>query len=82
MEQIKNNNGGTRPGAGRPLGVAGLKRRAAKHADDALAALVSVTTDSSAPPACRVQAATAILEYGLGKQPAGKAAAPLSEGKP
>jgi len=58
--------GGARPGAGRPMGSTSLKRRAASHAGEALAALVSVTNDDAAPPDVRVHAATAILDYGLG----------------
>lgn len=78
----KPKRGGERPGAGRPIGSSGLKRRAASHAGEALAALVSVTKDDAAPPDVRVKAATAILDYGLGNLPARKTAVPFSESKP
>lgn len=69
----KTKRGGERPGAGRPMGSSGLKRRASAYAGEALAALVSVTKDDAAPPDVRVQAATALLDYGLGtRQPESK----------
>jgi len=63
---------GTHTDTGRPKS---LKRQAARHVPDALAALVAVSNDTSAAPDVRVQAATAILNCGQGVSPAIKAAA-------
>lgn len=47
---------------GRPTGVAGLRSRAARHVDAAVAALADVAGDPAAPAAARVDAAVALLD--------------------
>lgn len=47
---------------GRPTGVAGLRSRAARHVDAAVAALADVASDPAAPAAARVDAAVALLD--------------------
>lgn len=55
---------------GRPTGAAGLRSRAARHVDAAVAALAEVAGDPTAPAAARVDAAVALLEAA---RPAAKA---------
>lgn len=64
--------GGKRPGAGRKPGKVGAAKRAladmAKdHAEAAMATLAAIHSDTTAPPAARVTAATAILDRAYGK---------------
>jgi hypothetical protein len=47
---------------GRPTGVVGLRSRAARHVDAAVAALADVASDPRAPAAARVDAAVALLD--------------------
>ena len=47
--------------AGRPLGLKGLRSRAAKLADTALAALANVASDQKVEPIARIEAARVIL---------------------
>lgn len=47
---------------GRPIGVSTIRIRAARHVDAALAALVAVTTDTSASAEARVTAASRLLD--------------------
>ena len=51
---------------GRPLGVKGLRSRAAKLADTALAALANVASDQKTEPAARIEAARVILQEARG----------------
>ena len=62
MPTTTNTHGGARPGAGRPLGSAGLRSRAARHVDAAVAALAEVAADPKAPAEARVGAAVALLD--------------------
>jgi len=55
--------------AGKPPTVASLARR---HAEAAIAALIEVVGDRSAPPAARISAAGALLNWGFGKSSAGE----------
>lgn len=66
----ESNSSATHSDTGRPKS---LKRQAARHVQDALAALVAVSNDAAAAPDVRVQAATAILNCGQGISPASKA---------
>ena len=72
--------GGARPGAGRPPGSRNkitledgrtLGELAREQTEFALDVLVSVASDTEAPPSARVTAATAILDRGWGKPPQG-----------
>lgn len=72
--------GGTRPGAGRPRGSRSkvtlkdgrtLSELARERTEFALDVLVSVASDTKAPPSARITAATAILNQGWGKPPQG-----------
>ena len=47
-----------------------LAREAQKHAEQAIAALVSVMTNEDNPPASRVSAAAEVLDRGYGRAPA------------
>lgn len=47
---------------GRPAGAEGLRSRAARHVDTAVAALAEVAGDPAAPAAARVDAAVALLD--------------------
>ena len=74
-------HGGRRPGAGRPPGSrnkATLAREAGaktltdlarENTEDALAALLEVARDTTAPSAARVSAATALLDRAWGRPP-------------
>lgn len=64
--------GGTRPGAGRPLGAktkigADVRALAQVHVADAVQGLAQIAKDGSAPPAARVAAWNAILDRAVGK---------------
>ena len=52
--------------AGRPLGANGLRSRAAKLADTALAALANVASDQKTEPTTRIEAARVILSEARG----------------
>ena len=77
----KGKHGGRRPGAGRPPGSrnkATLAREAGaktltdlarEKTEDALAALLDVARDTTAPAAARVSAATALLDRAWGRLP-------------
>lgn len=61
-----------KPGqSGNPLGRSKDSYRvsdlAKKHTEEALATLIEICTNTSAPPAARVQASVAILDRGWGK---------------
>lgn len=65
-------HGGRRAGAGRPAGALNkstktLKEKAALYGDDALAVLLEIATDQSAPPSARVAAANGLLDRGYGR---------------
>lgn len=68
----ESNSSATHSDTGRPKS---LKRQAARHVQDALAALVEVSKDAAAEPGVRTQAAIAILNCGQGISPASKAVA-------
>ncbi len=51
---------------GRPLGAASIRTRAGRHAQDAIATLVAVANDGTAPPADRVKAAELLLAHAHG----------------
>ena len=81
MDDNNGNHGGRRRGAGRPPGSRNketlareeraktLSALARENTDHALAALVEVAEDTSAPAAARVQAAKALLDRGWGRPP-------------
>lgn len=67
-------HGGKRASAGRPPGKVSKAKReladmAKDHCADALAVLVEVMTDVTAPHSARVSAANGILDRGYGKPP-------------
>lgn len=51
---------------GRPIGAQGLRSRAAKLADTALAALANVASDQNTEPTARIEAARVILQEARG----------------
>lgn len=59
------------PRAGRPLGATGLRRRAAQHQAEALATLVEVSNDVTAPADARIEAAKVILNIASGSNAKG-----------
>ncbi len=81
MDDNMGNHGGRQPGAGRPPGSRNketlareeraktLSALARENTEPALAALVEVAEDASAPAAARVQAAKALLDRGWGRPP-------------
>ena len=68
----RRSNGGKRPGSGRKRGVPNrvgkdLRALAQAYTKEALATLVSIMNDTSAPPAARAMAADRILDRAWGK---------------
>jgi len=53
---------------GRPIGAAGIRVQAARHAAAAVAALAAVAQDVAAPADSRVRAAEVLLEHARGQQ--------------
>ncbi len=48
---------------GRPPGSTSIRTKASRHADEAVAALASVASDTTAPADARVRAAQVLLEH-------------------